>query len=148
MHPDLLPPISTHTNPTSVCSVVVQLIRGATALPHGTGRDKRVAVFARGDDADAAREAGATLVGDDDLIAIVAAAKGIDADVVIATPDMMPLLGKVARILGPKCAAPPVCHSVLRGFESVVLVNCGVLQGSFRGGPCVNLGGPSRVLVM
>ena len=76
-------------------------------MPHGTGKDKRVAVFARGADAAAAVEAGAVLVGDDDLIALVTAKKGIDADVVIATPDMMSSLGKVARILGPKYVLSP-----------------------------------------
>jgi len=75
------------------------------SLPHGTGKEKRVAVFARGADAAAATEAGAALVGGEDLVARVAEAKGIDADVVVATPDMMGLLGRVARILGPKCGS-------------------------------------------
>lgn len=82
-----------------------QLVRGAASLPHGTGRRVRVAVFAEpGAEAEAARAAGAALVGADDLLASVASKKGIDADVVVATPDMLPRMGKVARILGPRCA--------------------------------------------
>lgn len=83
-----------------------QLIRGSVALPHGTGKDKRVAVFAQGADQALAQEAGAAIVGGEELVAEVAERKGIDADIVIATPDMMPKLGKVARILGPKGLMP------------------------------------------
>lgn len=92
--------------PSSRVHACAQLVRGSVMLPHGTGKEKRVAVFARGADAAAATEAGAALVGDDDLVALVTQNKGIDADVVLATPDMMATLGKVARILGPKCVSP------------------------------------------
>ena len=88
-------------------AVRVQLVRGVVSLPHGTGRERRVAVFVdTEEDAAAARAAGAALVGGDDLVADVAANKGLAADAVIATPAMQARLGKVARILGPRCAFP------------------------------------------
>ena len=82
-----------------------QMVRGVVALPHGTGKSVRVAVFAKGDKADAAREAGADVVGDDDLAADVQAGK-IEFDRCIATPDMMPVVGKLGRILGPRGLMP------------------------------------------
>ena len=82
-----------------------QMVRGVVALPHGTGKAVRVAVFAKGDKADAAREAGADVVGDDDLAADVQAGK-IEFDRCIATPDMMPVVGKLGRILGPRGLMP------------------------------------------
>jgi len=82
-----------------------QMIRGSVVLPHGTGKTVRVAVFAKGGKADEAQAAGADLVGNDELIEQIQAGK-IDFDIVIATPDMMGVLGKVARILGPKGLMP------------------------------------------
>jgi large subunit ribosomal protein L1 len=82
-----------------------QMIRGSVVLPHGTGKKVRVAVFAKGDKIDEAKEAGADLVGSDELIEQIQQGK-IDFDIVIATPDMMGVLGKVARILGPKGLMP------------------------------------------
>jgi large subunit ribosomal protein L1 len=82
-----------------------QMVRGTVALPAGTGKDVRVAVFAAGEAAAAAREAGADLVGADDLAAQVEAGK-FDFDVAIATPDMMPLVGRLGRALGPRGLMP------------------------------------------
>ena len=82
-----------------------QMVRGTVALPAGTGKDVRVAVFATGDAAAQAREAGADLVGADDLAAQVEAGK-FDFDVAIATPDMMPLVGRLGRALGPRGLMP------------------------------------------
>ena len=82
-----------------------QMVRGTVALPAGTGKDVRVAVFAAGDAAEAAREAGADIVGADDLAADVEAGK-MDFDLVIASPDMMPLVGRLGRTLGPRGLMP------------------------------------------
>ena len=82
-----------------------QMVRGTVALPSGTGKDVRVAVFAAGEAAQEARDAGADLVGTDDLAAQVEAGK-FDFDVAIATPDMMPLVGRLGRALGPRGLMP------------------------------------------
>lgn len=82
-----------------------QMIRGAVVLPHGTGKKVRVAVFAKGIKADEARNAGADIVGDDDLVAVIQGGE-LNFDMVIATPDTMALVGKVGKILGPKGLMP------------------------------------------
>jgi len=82
-----------------------QMVRGTVALPSGTGKDVRVAVFAAGAAAQAARDAGADLVGADDLAAQVEGGK-FAFDVAIATPDMMPLVGRLGRVLGPRGLMP------------------------------------------
>ncbi len=82
-----------------------QMIRGSVVLPNGTGKTVRVAVFAKDAKADEAKAAGADLVGAADLIEDIQAGK-LDFDIVISTPDMMGVLGKVARILGPKGLMP------------------------------------------
>ena len=82
-----------------------QMLRGSVVLPNGTGKVVRVAVFAKDDKADEAREAGADLVGSDDLIEAIKEGN-INFDTVIATPNMMGTLDKVARILGPKGLMP------------------------------------------
>ena len=82
-----------------------QIVRGTVALPSGTGKDVRVAVFAAGEAATAAREAGAGIVGADDLAAQVEGGM-LDFDVAIATPDMMPLVGRLGRVLGPRGLMP------------------------------------------
>ncbi len=82
-----------------------QLVRGTVSLPHGTGKDVRVAVFAEGDKAEAAKAAGADIVGTEELIAAINEGN-IDFDVAIATPDQMAKVGRVARVLGPRGLMP------------------------------------------
>ncbi|MDP5208389.1 50S ribosomal protein L1 [Microbulbifer sp. 2205BS26-8] len=82
-----------------------QAVRGATTLPHGTGKEVRVAVFTQGANADAAKEAGADLIGMDELAAEVKAGK-MDFDVVIASPDAMRVVGQLGQILGPRGLMP------------------------------------------
>jgi len=82
-----------------------QNVRGVTQLPAGTGKDLRVAVFAKGPQAEEARKAGADVVGDEDLAEKIQAGE-INFDRCIATPDMMGLLGKLARVLGPRGLMP------------------------------------------
>ena len=83
-----------------------QQLRGALVLPNGTGKTKKVLVLARGAQAEAAREAGADYVGDMDMIAKIEQENWFDFDVIIATPDMMPALGKIGKVLGPKGLMP------------------------------------------
>ena len=82
-----------------------QMVRGVVNLPNGTGRSVRVAVFARGDKADEARAAGADLVGAEDLVETVQKGE-INFDRCIATPDMMPLVGRLGKVLGPRGMMP------------------------------------------
>ena len=82
-----------------------QMVRGTVALPSGTGGDVRVAVFAAGDAAEEARQAGADIVGADDLAAAIEGGS-FDFDVAIATPDLMPLVGRLGRVLGPRGLMP------------------------------------------
>ena len=83
-----------------------QQLRGAVVLPHGTGKSKRILVLAKGDAAKAAKEAGAEFVGDIDMIQKIEQENWFDYDVIIATPEMMPLLGKIGKLLGPKGLMP------------------------------------------
>ena len=83
-----------------------QQVRGAVVLPHGTGKTVRVLVFAKGDKADAAREAGADYVGDMDMVEKIQKENWFDFDVVVATPDMMGVVGRLGKVLGPKGLMP------------------------------------------
>jgi large subunit ribosomal protein L1 len=83
-----------------------QQVRGAVVLPHGTGRTKRVLVFAKGPKADEATAAGADFVGAEDMVAKITGENWFDYDVVVATPDMMGVVGRLGKILGPKGLMP------------------------------------------
>ena len=82
-----------------------QQVRGAVVLPHGTGKTKRVLVFAKGDNIKAAEEAGADFVGSEELVAKIQGGWS-DFDVVVATPDMMGVVGRLGKVLGPKGLMP------------------------------------------
>jgi large subunit ribosomal protein L1 len=97
-----------------------QVVRGATTLPHGTGKSVRVAVFAQGENADKATAAGADLVGMDDLAAQVKQGQ-LDFDVVIASPDAMRVVGQLGQILGPRGLMPnPKTGTVTPDVEGAV----------------------------
>ena len=83
-----------------------QQVRGAIVLPHGTGKSQRVLVFAKGDKADAAKAAGADYVGEMDLVEKIQKENWFDFDVVVATPDMMGVVGRLGKVLGPKGLMP------------------------------------------
>ena len=83
-----------------------QQVRGVVVLPHGTGKTLRVLVFAKGDKAKEAQEAGADFVGDDDLIKKIQTENWFGFDACVATPDMMGTIGRIARVLGPKGLMP------------------------------------------
>lgn len=97
-----------------------QMVRGVVTLPAGTGKDVRVAVFARGPKADEAKEAGADIVGAEDLMETIQSGK-IEFDRCIATPDMMPLVGRLGKILGPRNLMPnPKVGTVTMDVKSAV----------------------------
>ena len=101
-----------------------QQLRGAIVLPHGTGKTKRVLVVAKGENATKAKEAGADYVGDMDILEKIEKENWFEFDVMIATPDMMPLLGKLGRVLGPKGLMPnpktgTVTTDVVKAVEEV-----------------------------
>ena len=83
-----------------------QQVRGAIVLPHGTGKIARVLVFAKGDKADAARAAGADYVGEMDMVEKIQKENWFDFDVVVASPDMMGVVGRLGKVLGPKGLMP------------------------------------------
>ena len=83
-----------------------QQLRGAVVLPNGTGKNKKILVLAKGDQAKVAKESGADFVGDIDMITKIEKENWFDFDVIIATPEMMPSLGKIGKLLGPKGLMP------------------------------------------
>ena len=98
-----------------------QQVRGAVVLPNGTGKTVRVLVFAKNDKADKAKAAGADFVGAEELIPKIQNEGWLDFDVVVATPDMMGVVGRLGRILGPKGLMPnPKAGTVTMDGESAV----------------------------
>jgi large subunit ribosomal protein L1 len=108
-----------------------QAVRGATTLPHGSGKNVRVAVFAQGDDADAATEAGADLVGLEDLADKVKAGE-LDFDVVIATPDSMRVVGQLGKVLGPRGLMPNPKTGTVTQDVAAAVTNAKAGQVQFR----------------
>ena len=101
-----------------------QQVRGAVVLPNGTGKVVRVLVFAKGDKAREAQEAGADFVGDDDLVKKIQTENWFGFDVCVATPDMMGTVGRIARILGPKGLMPnpksgPVTMDITKAINDI-----------------------------
>ncbi|MEP1964585.1 50S ribosomal protein L1 [Tateyamaria sp.] len=97
-----------------------QMVRGVIGLPNGTGKTVRVAVFARGPKAEEAQKAGADIVGAEDLMEIIQGGK-IDFDRCIATPDMMPIVGRLGKVLGPRNLMPnPKVGTVTMDVETAV----------------------------
>lgn len=98
-----------------------QQMRGSITLPNGTGKTKRVCVLAKGAAAEEAKKAGAEFVGEQDLIDKMANENWFDFDVIVATPDMMPALGKIGKVLGPKGLMPnPKTGTVTPNVASAV----------------------------
>ena len=98
-----------------------QLIRGSVVLPSGIGKEKKIVVFAEGEKAEEAKEAGANIVGGEELVAKIKQAKQADFDVSVATPDMMRKLAVIAKILGPKGLMPsPKTDTVTLDIKATV----------------------------
>jgi large subunit ribosomal protein L1 len=104
-----------------------QMLRGTVALPAGTGKSVRIAVFAAGDAARAAEEAGADVVGSDDLVKRIQDEGFLDFDVAIATPDLMAQVGRLGRVLGPRGLMP-------NPKTGTVTMDVGKAVGEFKGG--------------
>ena len=83
-----------------------QQVRGVVVLPHGTGKTKKILAFAKGDNADIATKAGADFVGAEDMVTKIMSQNWFGFDVCVTTPDMMPVIGRIAKILGPKGLMP------------------------------------------
>ena len=115
-----------------------QQVRGAVVLPHGTGKKVRVLVFAKGEQAKAAEEAGADYVGAEELVAKIQGENWFDFDVVVATPNMMGVVGRLGRVLGPKGLMPnpksgTVTMDVAKSFTAEQLTaNLNALMGAIN----------------
>ena len=109
-----------------------QQVRGAIVLPHGTGKTTRVLVFAKGAKADEARAAGADYVGDMDMVEKIQKENWFDFEVVIATPDMMGVVGRLGKILGPKGLMPnPKAGRIEYRLDKTNIIHCPLGKASF-----------------
>ena len=125
-----------------------QQVRGAIVLPHGTGKTKKVLVFAKGEKAAEAQAAGADFVGAEDLVQKIQSENWFDFDIVVATPDMMGVVGRLGRVLGPKGLMPnpksgTVTFDVAKAIEEIkagkveyrvdktAIVHCPIGKASF-----------------
>ena len=98
-----------------------QLLRGSLVLPNGSGKSKRILVLAKGEQAEIAKQAGADYVGDKDLIEKIKTENWMDFDIIVATPDMMPEVGKIGNILGPRGLMPnPKTGTVTPKVETAI----------------------------
>ncbi|NOQ67934.1 50S ribosomal protein L1 [Patescibacteria group bacterium] len=98
-----------------------QLIRGSVVLPYGIGKEKKIVVFAEGEKAEEAKEAGADIIGGEELVAKIKQTKQVDFDVSVATPDMMRKLAVIAKVLGPKGLMPsPKTDTVTVDIKKIV----------------------------
>ncbi len=109
---------------------VDQQLRGSFVLPNGTGKSKRILVIAKGTAAEEAKKAGAAYVGEQDMIDKIANENWFDFDVIVATPDMMPALGKIGKILGPKGLMPnPKTNTVTPNpVKAIEDINKGMIE--------------------
>ena len=109
-----------------------QQVRGAIVLPNGTGKTARVLVFAKGDKAEAARAAGADFVGDMDMVEKIQKENWFDFDVVVASPDMMGVVGRLGKLLGPKGLMPsPKAGKVEYRLDKTNIIHCPIGKVSF-----------------
>ena len=113
-----------------------QQVRGAVVLPNGTGKKVRVAVFAKGDKVQAAIDAGAEIVGGEDLMERIQKENFMEFDVVIASPDMMGIVGRLGKILGPRGLMPnpkagTVTPDVARAVTEANIIHCPIGKVSF-----------------
>ena len=109
-----------------------QQVRGAIVLPHGTGKTTRVLVFAKGPKADEARAAGADYVGDMDMVEKIQKENWFDFDVVVASPDMMGVVGRLGKVLGPKGLMPsPKAGRIEYRLDKTNIIHCPLGKVSF-----------------
>ena len=98
-----------------------QQVRGVVVLPNGTGKSKKILVFAKGDNADIAEKAGADFVGAEDMVTKILSDNWFGFDVCVTTPDMMPVIGRIAKVLGPKGLMPnPKSGTVTTDIEKAI----------------------------
>ena len=106
IRPKRLTSLSKPARPSSDSRHADQQVRGAVVLPHGTGKSVRVLVFAKGDKVAEAEQAGADFVGAEDMVAKIQNENWFDFDIIVATPDMMGVVGRLGKVLGPKGLMP------------------------------------------